>query len=62
MKPEKFIPQKPSYSSKEAAAYLGVSERTIRNFIGRKLLRKCHALSRTIIPGEDVETFFEKTT
>jgi excisionase family DNA binding protein len=56
-----FIPQKASYSSKEAAAYLNVSERTIRNFIARKLLRKSKALSRTLIPGEDVETFFAKT-
>ena len=43
MKKERFIPQQATYTAKEAAAYLKVSERQIRNFITRKLLRKSKA-------------------
>ena len=59
---EKFRPVKPSYTKKQAADYLSVSTRTIENFIARKLLRKCHVLARVVIPGEDVETFFDRTS
>ena len=40
MKNERIIPQQATYTAKEAAAYLKVSERQIPNFIARKLLRK----------------------
>ena len=43
MKKERFIPQHATYTAKEAAAYLKVSEHQIRNFIARKLLRKSKA-------------------
>lgn len=33
MKKERFIPQQATYTAKEAASYLKVSERQIRNFI-----------------------------
>ncbi len=61
-KPERFIPQQATYTTKEAAAYLRVSERQIRYFIARKLLRKSKALSKTLIPGEDVETLVVRTS
>ena len=54
MKNERFIPQQATYTAKEAAAYLKVSERQIRNFISRKLLRKSKAQAKTLIPGEDM--------
>ena len=44
------------------AAYLKVSERQIRNFIARKLLRKSKAQAKTLIPGEDVETLLARTS
>ena len=62
MKAERFIPQRATYTTKEAAAYLKVSERQIRNFIARKLLRKSKAQAKTLIPGEDVETFLARTS
>ena len=62
MKAERFIPQQGTYTTKEAAAYLKVSERQIRYFIARKLLRKSKAQRRTLIPGEDVETFLARTS
>ena len=58
----RFIPQKPGYSIREAAAYIGVSERTVFELLNRKLLRRCKALRRTIIPGVDVETFLERNS
>lgn len=58
-----FVPRKPIYTMKEAAAYLCVTDRTIRNFIKRGLLRKSRAISRrTLIAGEDVETFLARTS
>ena len=63
MKKERFIPQQPTYTTKEAAAYLNVSVRTIRNFIARGLLRKSHAVRRrNLIRGDDVETFLSRTS
>lgn len=54
-------PTKATYTIREAAAYLSVSERTIRNLIYRKLLRRSHALRRVLLLGQDVEGFLEKT-
>lgn len=54
-------PQQAIYTIKEAAIYLRVSERTIRNLISRKLLRRSRALRRTLLLGEDVENFVAKT-
>ncbi len=62
VKAERFIPQQATYTAKEAAAYLKVSERQIRNFITRKLLRKSKAQAKTLIPGEDVETLLARTS
>ena len=62
MKKERFIPQQATYTAREAAAYLKVSERQIRNFIARKLLRKSKAQAKTLIPGEDVETLLARTS
>ena len=62
VKTERFIPQQATYTAKEAAAYLKVSERQIRNFIARKLLRKSKAQAKTLIPGEDVETLLARTS
>ena len=62
MKKERFIPQQPTYTAKEAASHLKVSERHIRNFISRKLLRKSKVQVKTLIPGEDVETLLARTS
>ena len=62
MKKVRFIPQQATYTAKEAASYLKVSERQIRYFITRKLLRKSKALTKTLIPSEDVETLLARTS
>ena len=62
MKKVRFIPQQATYTAKEAASYLKVSERQIRNFISRKLLRKSKVQAKTLIPGEDVETLLVRTS
>jgi len=62
MKTERFIPLQGTYTAKEAAVYLKVSERQIRYFIARKLLRKSKAQKRILIPGEDVETLLARTS
>ncbi len=62
MKKERFIPRQATYTAREAAAYLRVSVRQIRNFIARKLLRKSKAQAKTLIPGEDVETLIARTS
>lgn len=62
VKNERFVPQQATYTLKEAAAFLRVSERQIRYFIARKLLRKSKAQAKTLIPGEDVETLIARTS
>ncbi len=62
MKKVRFIPQQATYTAKEAASYLKVSERQIRNFISRKLLRKSKVQAKTLIPGEDVETLLVRAS
>ena len=59
---EKFFPQKASYTIREAVGYLGMSDKSVRRLIERKLLRTSKALSKIHIIGEDVETLFTRTT
>jgi excisionase family DNA binding protein len=62
VKAERFIPQQATYTTKEAAAYLKVSKRQIRNFIARELLRKSKVQAKTLIPSEDVKTLLTRTS
>jgi excisionase family DNA binding protein len=50
-----------TYTIAEAALYLKVSDRTIRRWISRNLLRTSKSLRKKIIPAEDVEKFIERT-
>lgn len=54
-------PEKNSYTLKEAAEFLKLSQRTIERLIARGLLRKSKALRRVIIPGTDIENLVERT-
>ncbi len=45
---------------KEAAECLNVSEKSVRRWIGRGLMRKCGVTRKILIPIEDVEKFFQK--
>ena len=50
-----------NYTVQEAATYLRVCEKTVRNLISRKLLRTSKVLRHIRIPGEDVENLFAST-
>jgi excisionase family DNA binding protein len=54
--------KKQTYTIKGAAAYLGVSEDTIRRLIKRNLMRRSLALRKILIPAEDVENFVANTS
>lgn len=50
-----------TYTIAEAAVYLRVSEKTIRRWIKRNLMRTSKSMRKKIIPGEDVQKFIDKT-
>ena len=45
----------------QAAVVLNVSEKQIRRFLKRGLLRSSKAIRKKLIPREDIETFVERT-
>jgi excisionase family DNA binding protein len=49
------------YTVKESALCLNVSEKTIRRFLDRGLLKSSKAIRKKLIPRADVENFFERT-
>lgn len=55
-------PLRLAYSIKEAAAILGVSEKSVRRLIIRRLLRPSRALRCLLIPRKELERFLEETT
>lgn len=62
--PKGYVPRKPSYTIKQAAAFHGVSPNSIRRLIkGRPgLLRTSNVLAKILILGEDVETLLTRTS
>jgi excisionase family DNA binding protein len=54
-------PLKNSYTLKEAADFLAISQRSVERLIRRGLIRKSKALRRVIIPGVDIENLVEST-
>jgi excisionase family DNA binding protein len=46
----------------QLADMLGVSDKTIRRLIARRLLRSSHALRHLLIPKKEIERFLEQTT
>jgi excisionase family DNA binding protein len=55
-------PLRLAFSVKETADMLGVSDKTIRRLIARRLLRSSHALRHLLIPKKEIERFLEQTT
>lgn len=51
-----------AYSIREAAEMLGVSEKSVRRLIDRRLLRPSRALRHLLIPKKEIERFLEETT
>ena len=49
------------FSVAQAAMIMNVSEKTIRRFLDRGLLRSSKATRTKLIPAQDIETFFERT-
>ncbi|MCC6235290.1 MAG: helix-turn-helix domain-containing protein [Verrucomicrobiales bacterium] len=50
-----------AYSVRETAELLGVSEKTIRRLIYRKLLRASRALRHILIPRTEIDRFLKLT-
>jgi excisionase family DNA binding protein len=51
-----------TYSEKEAAALLGVSTRTLRRAVKKKLLRKTKVEGRTMFRETEIEKYLERRT
>lgn len=51
-----------AFSIRETAEILGVSEKTVRRLIQRKLLRSSLALRHKLIPKKEIERFLDETT
>lgn len=51
-----------AYSIREAAEILGVSEKSVRRLIDRRLLRPSRALRHLLIPKKEIERFLDETT
>jgi excisionase family DNA binding protein len=49
------------YTVKEAALILRVSDKTIRRYVMRGLLRTSKAIRKVLIPVRDVDNFFDRT-
>ena len=56
------LPARVAFSVKETADMLGVSEKTIRRLIARRLLRASTALRHLLIPKKEIERFLDATT
>jgi excisionase family DNA binding protein len=50
-----------AFSIKEVAEILGVSDKTVRRLINRKLLRPSRALRHLLIPKKEIERFLQET-
>ena len=51
-----------AFSVQETAKMLGVSDKTVRRLISRKLLRPSRALRHILIPKKEIERFPDETT
>ena len=51
-----------AFSVKETADILGLSEKTIRRLVARRLLRSSRALRHLLIPKKEIERFLDQTT
>jgi excisionase family DNA binding protein len=54
-------PDRMAFSLKETAGVLGVSEKTVRRLVARRLLRPSRALRHLLIAKREIERFLEET-
>jgi excisionase family DNA binding protein len=54
-------PTRLAFSVKEAAALLGISEKSVRRLIDRGLIRSSRALRHLLIPKREIERFLQDT-
>jgi predicted transcriptional regulator len=59
---DSLILRRVAFSVRETAEMLGVSEKSVRRLISRKLLRPSHALRHLLIPQKEIERFLDETT
>jgi excisionase family DNA binding protein len=59
-----FLPrhERMAFSVKETAALLGISEKTVRRLVERKLLNPSRALRHLLFSRKEVERFLEETS
>lgn len=58
---EEFSRGRLAFSVRETALSLGVSEKTVRRLIDRRLLRVSRALRHILIPRTEIERFLRQT-
>jgi excisionase family DNA binding protein len=51
-----------AFGLRETAKILGVSDKTVRRLIDRKLLRVSRALRHLLIPKKEIERFLQETS
>jgi excisionase family DNA binding protein len=56
------IPVRLAYKLKEAAALLGVSEKSMRRAISRGLIKPSRAFRHVLIPAAELKAFLQNTT
>jgi excisionase family DNA binding protein len=57
-----FSAHRLAFSVKETAEILGLSEKTIRRLVARRLFRSSRALRHLLIPRKEIERFLDQTT
>ena len=51
-----------AFSIQETAQILGVSDKTVRRLLDRKLLRASRAIRHYLIPKKEIERFLQETS
>ena len=51
-----------AFSVQETAQILGISDKTVRRLLDRKLLRASRAIRHLLIPKKEIERFLQETS
>ena len=51
-----------AFSIQETAQLLGISDKTVRRLLDRKLLRASRAIRHLLIPKKEIERFLQETS
>ena len=56
------IPHRLAYNVEETAVVLGISVKSVRRLVSRRLLRPSRALRHILIPKTEIQRFLERTS